>query len=212
MPWRMIVFGLLVSVSVRAQKEAALGAKLAEEVRRSTTPVESAAVQSYVERLGAELAARFPDSNLSFQFTVVTDALGREPMTLPGGYIFVSAESIAAAHDEASFARTLAHAMAHIANRDAMRMAARGNVVNYGSVPLVFIGGWSGGNGGDTALPRALVETQRALEREADQLAAQVMAGYVPAADSDDGFQRVREELLKTSPVRPRNVPTLRRQ
>ena len=121
-----ILLSLLVSAALWAQpvnqepvnreKEAALGARLANEVRQRTTP-DSPELQAYVERLGEKLAP--PSSGVTFRFTVVKDALGgatHEPLACPGGYIFVSASLLAEARDEAELAGMLAHAMAHITN------------------------------------------------------------------------------------------------
>ena len=106
---------MLVSFAVEAQdrqkqdprKEAAIGAQMANEVRRGTTPLESPEVQSYVERIGNKLASQFTSEGRTYTFAVVTDSLsGRthEPIALPGGYVFVSTSLLSAAQDEAGFA------------------------------------------------------------------------------------------------------------
>src|SRR5206468_770429 len=78
-------------------------------------------VQAYVEGIGRNLAAHLPDTSLTFTFAVLSDNHGgptHEPISLPGGYIFVSSSLILAAQDEAEFAGMLAHAMIHVAARD----------------------------------------------------------------------------------------------
>ena len=171
------------------EKEAALGAQLAQEVRQKTTPIDSAAVREYVEKVGRRLAAQLPDASFSYTFSVNVDDADRqtyEPRSLPGGYIFVPAGLILAAQDDAEFAGMLAHAMAHIAEHHGTRQASRSEVARYVDLPLVFMGGRTGtsaaGNAG--AVPLSFLAFQRGFEKEADLLAVKTMAaaGYDPGA------------------------------
>jgi hypothetical protein len=83
--------------------EADLAKQLAEEVRLQTTPVDSQAVQNYVEQLGAKLAAELPGA-VPYTFSVVethrTDA-SYDALALPGGYVFVPLKLPLTAKDEA---------------------------------------------------------------------------------------------------------------
>ena len=171
------------------QKEAALGAQMAEEVRQSTTPVHSAAVREYVERIGLRLAAQFPDAAFQYSFSVIADAAGgqiHEPLSLPGGYIFVPAGLILTAQNDAEFAGMLAHAMAHVAARHGTRQASRSDIAVFLHLPLVFMGGWTGTRpaGNEGAAPLSFLKLQRGYEIEADVLAIKSMAaaGYAPEA------------------------------
>jgi predicted Zn-dependent protease len=189
-----ILPGLIAVMALPAQdrpysqeKEAALGAQLSNQVRRQTTAVENQAIQSYVDRLGKKLAAQFPGADVNYRFATVTDSLGgrtHEPLALPGGYVFVSTGLLQEAQDEAELAGMLAHAMAHIANRDSSRLAGERPIINYGSIPLVFLGGWNGANGDNMAVPVGFLKTQRIYELDADRQAVRVTsgAGYDPAA------------------------------
>jgi len=115
------------------EKEMALGASLAQQVQRTATPLNSPAALDYVQRLGAKLAAQLPEPRFSFTFAVTSNDQGNalhEPLSLPGGYIFVPASLFLAAQDEAEFAGMLAHAMAHVADRDLTRAASRAQMVN----------------------------------------------------------------------------------
>src|ERR1700733_11971936 len=156
---------MLVSFAVEAQdpqkqdprKEAAIGAQMANEVRRGTTPLESPEVQSYVERIGNKLASQFTSEGRTYTFAVVTDSLsGRthEPIALPGGYVFVSTSLLSAAQDEAGFAGMLAHGMAHIA------IPTQSSVVIGRDVPLVLIGGWRGLGDQDIGLHGPFLKVQ----------------------------------------------------
>ncbi|HYW46304.1 MAG TPA: M48 family metalloprotease [Bryobacteraceae bacterium] len=163
------------------EKEAALGAQLAAEVRKVNPPLESGAVTAYIGQIGRRLAAQLPPGGVSFTFAAITGpAENHEPIALPGGYIFVPSSLILAAQGEAEFAGMLAHAVAHVAERHGTRLATRGELANLASLPLIYMGGWTG----STALPLGFVNVQRQLELEADRLAVRLMAGagWDPAA------------------------------
>src|SRR5712692_8743917 len=73
------------------EKEARLGATLAEEVRRNSTALNSAAARDYVEALGRQLAARLPVDGVNYTFDIIagkkdgaTNQL-HEPIALLGG-------------------------------------------------------------------------------------------------------------------------------
>jgi len=163
-------------------KEIALGQQLALEVRKKTTPLDNADVTDHVKRAGANLAAQMP-GGWTYQIETVRESLGGstcEPVSLPGGFVFVSQDLIAAAQNEAEFAGMLAHAMAHIAERHWTREATKGQMAQIG----MQISMMSAGNAGTgQAVPLSLLTMRRANEREADYLAVQAMAvaGYDPA-------------------------------
>jgi predicted Zn-dependent protease len=169
------------------EKEAVLGAGLAKEMRRGTTPIDNPRVQAYVEQLGAKLAAQLPEAGCSYTLAVIADHGRRthEPISLPGGYIFVRSDLFLAAQDEAEFTGMLAHAMAHTADRHSTRMATRGQIVNLASIPLIFMGGWAGaGDHAAVAIPIGFLSFHRKNELDADLLAVGMMdgAGYDPWA------------------------------
>jgi predicted Zn-dependent protease len=165
------------------EKEAVLGAQLAQEVRRSTTAIDSTTVHNYVERRGRQLAAQLPGAGSGFTFEAVDGLTSptHEPVSLPGGYIFVPASLILTAQNEAEFAGMLAHAIAHVVERHGTRQATRASIM--GDVPLVYVGGWSG-HGGEASLPVGFLGFWRAFELEADGLAVKMIsgAGYDPRA------------------------------
>jgi predicted Zn-dependent protease len=168
------------------EKEAALGRQLTEDFRQRSTPIDSAIVQDYVDRLGQRLAGHALEATLPFTFSVVVDDPSRathEPVAFPGGYVFVPAALVVAANDESEFAGMLAHAMEHIAQHHGIRQL-RAQPVNTGHTPLIFMGGWAGGSPDGLAVPLGFLTSMRSNEREADVLAVQLMAqsGFDPEA------------------------------
>jgi beta-barrel assembly-enhancing protease len=170
-------------------KEAALGASLASQMRHDTIPFDSPTVADYIDELAQRLAAHMPTGcPTTFQVAIVTDdTILHEPISLPGGYLYVSTTLIAAVQSEAELAGMLAHAMAHVAERHGTRQATRGQLVNFASIPLIFLGGWSGyavRQGSGMVIPMGMLSLQRQFELAADRSAVQAMtaAGYDPDA------------------------------
>jgi predicted Zn-dependent protease len=209
---------VIVAVAARAQnnKDTALGAQLAKNIRERTTAIENPSVQEYVERVGQKLAAEIPDAGFKYTFALIADDLGgetHEPVSLPGGYIFVSGALIRSAASEAEFAGMLAHAMVH-------PTLAPIQLAGSATIPLVFMGGW---NGWGAAEPRALLpvrlsKTQREYELRADTLAVPIMAaaGYDPEALAsyiarvpEKQFRGARSQQFATLPDRDTRVAAI---
>jgi predicted Zn-dependent protease len=199
------------------QKEEALGAQLAQQVRRSAAPLDSSAALGYVQRLGDKLAAQLPEPRFPFTFALTASDQSNvlhEPLSLPGGYIFVPASLFLAAQDEAEFAGMLAHAMAHVADRDGTRGASRGVLGQMSTIPLIFYGGWTGygaRQASATAIPVAFVQFERQYEQDADLLAVKLTAaaGYDPQA-LVRYFTRVWPDDAKDSNLRDARIAAMR--
>jgi predicted Zn-dependent protease len=159
-------------------KEVALGQMLAKQVRRGSKLLDSAAVNAYVNRVGSNLAAKFP-GGWSFTFETVRDSQGgatHEPTALPGGPIFISADLIVTAQNEAEFAGMLAHAMAHVVARHDTRRLTKENLTTISTASLSV-------SAPGTTMQMGALAFRRAQESEADYLAVKAMAaaGYDPA-------------------------------
>jgi predicted Zn-dependent protease len=176
------------------EKEAALGASLASEVRNRTAAISDSTVHDYIERLGRQLAVQLR-GDLDWEFAVIRDDKGgstHELLSFPGGHIFVPASLILAAENEAELAGMLAHSMAHIAER---RMAGRGRVGNSSTIPLIFMGS-SMGNDDRVLVPVGFLKIQRDYELDADRVAVNIMAAawFDPLA--------LLEYIRRTQPAR----------
>jgi predicted Zn-dependent protease len=175
------------------EKEMALGHQLATEVRRQAKLLDDPIVGEYVNRLGQNLV-RNSDAKVPFTFEII-EADKLNAFALPGGFIFVNTGLIEAAETEAELAGAMAHEIAHIAARHATRQASRAELANYGSLPLVLLGGWGGyaaRQAASVAIPMGFLSFSRGFETEADLLGLQYMykAGYDPSA-SIDLFERM---------------------
>lgn len=81
----------------------------------------------------------------------------------------------------------MAHEIAHVAARHGVEQASKGQLVNWGTLPLIFLGGWGGFGARQAAsllIPMGFLKFSRNAEFEADVLGAQYMwaTGYDPHA------------------------------
>jgi hypothetical protein len=59
--------------SYSLEKEAALGKRLAAELRKRSTLIDNPTVRDYVDRLGKNLAAHMPEAKVHFTFSVTAE-------------------------------------------------------------------------------------------------------------------------------------------
>jgi predicted Zn-dependent protease len=163
------------------EKEAAMGAQVAAELRSRVRVIESRVVQEHVGRLTRAVADQLPPNPYSFRVEVYGGEGGgiHEPAAVPGGHLFIPSALILEARNEAELAGMLAHATAHVVARHGTRDATRGQLANISTIPLIFVGGWTTGDR-EPLLPLGFLKFARQNEMEADRLAIEAMAaaGY----------------------------------
>ena len=182
-------------------KEIALGKQFAQEVERQAKIIEDPIVAEYVNRLGQNLV-RNSDAKVPFTIKVI-ESEEVNAFALPGGFFFVNSGLILKADNEAELAGVMAHEIAHVAARHGTRQATKGQLINYGSIPLIFMGGWTGyaiRQGLGLAIPMGFLAFSRGMESEADFLGLQYMykAGYDPNSFVDF-FEKI-QTLEKKKP------------
>jgi len=170
------------------EKEIALGRVIAEEVERQSKVVDDSIIAEYVNRVGQNLV-RNSDAKVPFTIKVL-DSDEVNAFALPGGFFFVNTGLILKADSESELAGVMAHEIAHVAARHGTRQASRGELVNIASLPLIFVGGWTGygvRQGAGLAIPLGFLNFSRAFEREADYLGVQYLykSGYDPTSFVD---------------------------
>src|SRR5438270_13100195 len=124
------------------EKEIALGKQLAQEVERQAKIVDDPVIAEYVNRVGQNLV-RNSDAKVPFTIKVL-DSEEVNAFALPGGFFFVNSGLILKAESEAELAGVMAHEIAHVAARHGTKQATKGEIINLASIPLIFLGGWTG--------------------------------------------------------------------
>jgi len=183
------------------EKEIALGKQLAQEVERQAKLIDDPIIAEYVNRVGQNLV-RNSDAKVPFTIKVL-DSEEVNAFALPGGFFFVNSGLIMKADNEAELAGVMAHEIAHVAARHGTRQATRGAIINYASIPLIFMGGWTGyaiRQGAGLAIPLGFLTFSRGFESEADMLGLEYMykTGYDPVAFVDF-FEKI-QSLEKKKP------------
>ncbi len=183
------------------EKEIAIGKQMATEVERDSKIITDPVISEYVNRVGQNLV-RNSDAKVPFTIKVL-DSAEVNAFALPGGFFFVNSGLILKADSEAELAGVMAHEIAHVACRHGTRQATRGQIANIASIPLIFMGGWTGyaiQSAASLAIPMGFLKFSRSFESEADLLGLEYMykTGYDPTAFVDF-FEKI-QSLEKTKP------------
>jgi predicted Zn-dependent protease len=183
------------------EKEIRLGKELAQEIERQAKIVDDPVIAEYVNRIGQNLV-RNSDAKVPFTIKVI-DSEEVNAFALPGGFFFVHSGLIMKAETESELAGVMAHEIAHVAARHGTRQASRATIANYASIPLIFMGGWTGygiRQAASVLIPVSFLRFSRGFEAEADLLGLEYMykTGYDPTAFVDF-FEKI-QTLEKRKP------------
>ncbi len=181
------------------EKEIALGRQLAAEVERNAKIVDDPVIAEYINRVGQNLV-RNSDARVPFTIKVI-DSDEINAFALPGGYFYVNSGLVKLAGGEAELAGVMAHEIAHVAARHGTKQATKGQITNLATIPLIFLGGWTGygiRQAAGLAIPLTFLKFSRNFEREADFLGVQYLykTGYDPAS-MIQFFERLKAQKKK---------------
>jgi predicted Zn-dependent protease len=164
-------------------KEIALGRQLAAEVEKTSRIVRDPDINEYVNRIGQNIV-RNSDAKVPFTIKII-DSDEVNAFALPGGFFYVNSGLILAADTEAELAGVMAHEIAHVTARHATEQQSKGQLVNFASIPLIFVGLPPGvPQAINLAIPLTFLKFSRKMEEEADYLGVQYLykTGYDPSA------------------------------
>src|SRR5205085_12636925 len=166
------------------EQDVELGDESAGEITRQVVLLRDERANACVQRLGGKIAAGPPGYRFPYRFVVVASP-EVNAFALPGGYVFVNAGAIEAAHSEGELAGILAHEIAHVALRHGTNQASKAYVAKTSLNILDALAGGSRARLCQTA--RAYARTlflryNRDAEEQADLEGARLMAaaGYDP--------------------------------
>ena len=165
--------------------EIKMGKSYADEIEKSSKFITDPTITEYVNRVGQNIVK---NSDCKVPFTIkVLDSDEINAFALPGGFFFVNSGLILNADEEAELAGVMAHETAHVCAHHAVRQMTRMNYAQLGTIPLIFIGGWTGYGIYEAAsigIPITFMHFSREFESQADYLGVQYMyrAGYDPQA------------------------------
>src|SRR3984885_2173413 len=183
------------------ETEINMGKSYAMQLQKSVKFVDDPVVVEYVNRIAQNLVK---NSDAKVPFTIkVIDSDEVNAMALPGGFMYVNSGLILTADDEAEMAGVIAHEISHVAAHHAVREQTRMNYAQLGTIPLIFIGGWTGYGIYEAAqigIPLTFLQFSRGFESQADFLGVQYMyrAGYDPQA-----FVTIFEKLENLEKTKP---------
>ncbi|MGA2251209.1 M48 family metallopeptidase [Terracidiphilus sp.] len=165
--------------------EIKMGKAASMDIEKSTKFITDPVVTEYVNRIGQNIVK---NSDCKVPFTIkVIDSDEINAMALPGGFFYVNSGLILNADEEAELAGVMAHETAHVCAHHTAREMTRAEYAQIGTIPLIFIGGWTGYGiyeAANIGIPMTFLHFFREFEAQADYLGLQYMyrAGYDPQA------------------------------
>ncbi|GAA5524192.1 beta-barrel assembly-enhancing protease [Microbulbifer aestuariivivens] len=171
-------------VLMSQEKEIKIGKEMHEKLVASTPIYKDPILSAYIEHVGQKIAQASDRPDLEYTFTII-DSQDINAFALPGGYIYINRGLLTYLRSEAEMAAVLAHEVAHVTARHAVRQKTAATGAGVASVLSVLVTG--SGVVGDVANlwgTAAVKGYGREMELEADRFGAQYMysAGYDPQA------------------------------
>lgn len=116
---------------VSEEQEIALGQQAAQQAEAQIGLVPDEALQQYVQRIGAALAAESERPGLPWRFRVVDDE-SPNAFALPGGFIYVTRGLLALMNSEAELAAVIGHEIGHVTAKHSVQAISRQQVAQVG--------------------------------------------------------------------------------
>lgn len=192
---------------ISMDKEVQLGKGLAQELLQSGRIQihDHPLITGFVNKLGQKLVKN-SDAWCPFDFYVIVDPPQEHEINafaLPGGQVFVNDSLILAMISEGELAGPLAHEIAHVTARHAVKRLSKMQYMQYGALAGIIFGGigYWGYQGIGILMNLAALGITRESESEADLLGTQYLwkAGYDPRLLIDSFDRLLKNQKLGVS-------------
>src|SRR5919201_2940839 len=215
--------------TISPQEERQIGGKEAREVEKTVGLVRDRHLIEYITSIGARLERAAGRADIAWRWSIADDP-DMNAFALPGGWVYVTRGLLALSNCEDELAGVLAHEMAHVLERHAVKRvgAATPLAVLFG-VPSGILGmvspslGGIVGGAGRVVSGLALAPYSRDQERAADRvgIALCARAGWNPRALADilasleraeslgDGASKRQSSFFATHPSTPDRVANI---
>ena len=154
-------------------------------IRKKYGAYNNAELQSYIDRIGQNLAAQSHRPNLKYHFTVL-DSPEVNAFALPGGYIYITRGILAFINSEAELAGVLGHEIGHVTARHAVRQHTTAAATGFVGLIVGAVTGIQATQDLFNNIVGGAIASGygREHELESDRLGAEYMAraGYDPEA------------------------------
>ncbi|MHB8763935.1 MAG: M48 family metalloprotease, partial [Deferrisomatales bacterium] len=196
---------------VSKAEERQVGREVVAEVRRQFRVLDEPYLRVYLDGIGDRVARTLGSREFEHDFQVVADPR-INAFAVPGGYIFVTSQTVLACGDESELAGVIAHEMGHVEGRHIAHRLQKSTAVNLATLGAVLAGAFlakdpkAGAALTSFAVAGAqtkMLQYSREDEEDADRRGVRALqdAGY-------DGWGIVRfmETIRRESPT-PEGVP-----
>jgi predicted Zn-dependent protease len=168
---------------ISESQEIAMGREADKEIASSYGLYPDAALQQYVQDIGASIASRTERPNLPWTFRVVDDA-AVNAFALPGGFVYVTRGILTYLNSEAELAAILGHEIGHVTARHSVTQISQQQLAQVGLAAGTIVSPTVArfGNLAQTGLGMLFLKFSRSDESEADRLGLRYMlsGGYDP--------------------------------
>jgi len=192
--------------AVSQQQEVELGATTAAQIDTMLPLIHDAAVVSYINSLGNQLARATDKRDLDWHFTVV-DSKEVNAFALPGGWIYVNRGLIERAENMSQVAGVLGHEIGHVTRRHTVQQMQQQQEVGGAAVLLCTLTKVCESGAGETAVNVAgsalFAKFSRSDEAEAD---AEGVKTSVKSGIDPDGIPEMFRILLNERKSNPSAV------
>ncbi len=165
---------------ISENQEIQMGLQAHNAILKKQKPYNNTRLQTYVSKIGQELASKSHRNNIHYTFTILDDP-NVNAFALPGGYVYITTGLMAYLNSEGELAGVLGHEIGHVTARHGVQQTSAGMAAN------VLVGLLSKKAGGNSKVLNQLGNAMlsgygRQHELQADRLGAEYLArvGYSP--------------------------------